>query len=247
VQENNSKLTFPGYGVPYKERMAHYARQEAARKAEQPLQVPEAMAAMTASERRAMYDAKQKADEAIRLAVEERTRSKNPPDPLKRHQSELQERLRLAAPSEKESIRQRLRILGSEIARRDEQAERQAQIEKLAADKSVQLAREHAEALKRSFKATHPACNEADINFAIALAESNEWDSPERLSADYWQAVSRLDDLQAQADRQKFVESSAAVSKAFGDQNLLAERMNESAKRANESAQRAGGDNEGKP
>lgn len=159
--------------------------------------------------------AKEKANKLVAIEVERRT-PKAVVSPYAARIGELNDRLRFCRPSERAAIEMRLR--GLEKAHKKWQAEQaeSARIQSLAGDDRVRLLREHAAALGRSFKHSHPDVDENHIQVAVALAQSNDL-APDALHREYWSLVAGIDAKQYAAEDNKVYVAREQAAKAQAD------------------------------
>jgi hypothetical protein len=129
---------------------------------------------------------------------------------------ELQAKLRYALPSEKPGIQTRISVLKEARDTLKSEMGEQSRLDSFAKNKSVSLARENAEALARSWRATYPHASEEAVLLCVEIARSDAWDTPEALADAYWHA---LEELSAESSR---VESNNATLAT--EAKLLAER-----------------------
>jgi hypothetical protein len=130
---------------------------------------------------------------------------------------ELKQRIEYAPSGERRALELRLNALvPAHQAWLDERNE-EGRIARLQADPSAKLAIEHAGALERSYKASHPDCDEHAIRLAVELARSTAWNDPAEMTKAYWAAVSELDAKQHQAEDAKLSAALQASAKAQAD------------------------------
>jgi hypothetical protein len=136
---------------------------------------------------------------------------------------ELKSRMEYASPSEARAIQSRLTGLTAAHTLWLSEREDKARIAALQADPLAKLAIEHATALERSFRHSHPNVDEHKVRLAVAIAQSTEFQSPADLTKAYWAAVSELDATQRSAEESKLaaaLESQARSNLQVAQQEL---------------------------
>jgi hypothetical protein len=165
-------------------------------------------------------------------------------NPFAAHVAELESRLKWAAPHEVGGIERRLGMFREQAEQWA--AERAAEVRRAAfkADPAISNLLEHAEALERSHKVSHPDVAAEDVAFVLALASSDAFATPGEQSAAYWQAVRVMEEKQAAAEAARMQDATSKALAASAEYQAQRQRLTEAEQRAAHSAKMEGGGSE---
>lgn len=129
--------------------------------------------------------------------------------------AEIQDRLRGSLlPADRSRLTAELTVLKAGNAKIKDRIEEQQRIDRLAKDRRVQLARDSADALEKSWRHIYPHADEADVMLAVAIARSNEFDSPDDLYREFKAVEERIAEADLEAERRKADDAQHAALKA---------------------------------